>query len=48
VLDVSTLDELERLLAGTLLGAKEFRPALRHWTSERLETGILGEVVRAG
>jgi diacylglycerol kinase family enzyme len=48
VLDVSTLDELERLLAGTLLGAIEFRPALRHWTSERLETGILGEVVRAG
>jgi len=48
VLDASTLDELERLLAGTLLGAIEFRPALRHWTSERLETGILGEVVRAG
>jgi diacylglycerol kinase family enzyme len=48
VLDVSTLDELERLLAGTLLGAIEFRPALRHWTSERLEMGILGEVVRAG
>ena len=48
VLDASTLDELERLIAGTLLGAIEFRPALRHWTSERLETGILGEVVRAG
>jgi diacylglycerol kinase family enzyme len=48
VLDAGTLDELERLLAGTLLGAIEFRPALRHWTSERLETGILGEVVRAG
>jgi diacylglycerol kinase family enzyme len=48
VLDASTLDELERLLAGTLLGAIEFRPALRHWTSERLETGVLGEVVRAG
>jgi diacylglycerol kinase family enzyme len=48
VLDASTLEELERLLAGTLLGAIEFRPALRHWTSERLETGILGEVVRAG
>jgi diacylglycerol kinase family enzyme len=48
VLDASTLDELERLLAGTLRGAIEFRPALRHWTSERLETGVLGEVVRAG
>jgi diacylglycerol kinase family enzyme len=48
VIDAGTLDELERLLAGTLLGAIEFRPALRHWTSERLETGILGEVVRAG
>ena len=48
VLDASTLDELERLIAGTLIGAIEFRPALRHWTSERLETGVLGEVVRAG
>jgi diacylglycerol kinase family enzyme len=48
VIDAGTLDELERLLAGTLLGAIEFRPPLRHWTSERLETGILGEVVRAG
>jgi len=48
VLDASTLDELERLIAGTLLGAIEFRPALRHWESERLETGTPGEVVRAG
>jgi diacylglycerol kinase family enzyme len=48
VLDASTLHELERLLAGTLLGAIEFRPALRHWTSECLETGVVGEVVRAG
>jgi len=48
VLDASTLDELERLLVGTLLGAMEFRPALRHWTSERLETGVPGERVRAG
>ena len=48
VLDASTLDELERLIAGTLLGAIEFRPPLRHWASERLETGVLGEVVRAG
>jgi diacylglycerol kinase family enzyme len=48
VLDASTLDELERLLAGALRGAIEFRPALRHWTSERLEMGALGEVVRAG
>ncbi len=48
VIDAGTLDELERLIAGTLLGAIEFRPALRHWTSERLETGVLGEVVRAG
>jgi len=48
VLDAGTLDELERLIAGTLLGAIEFRPALRQWTSEHLETGILDEVVRAG
>jgi diacylglycerol kinase family enzyme len=48
VLDASTLDELERLLAGTLLGAIEFRPALRHWTSERVEIGVIGEMVRAG
>jgi diacylglycerol kinase family enzyme len=48
VLDASTLDEFERLLAGTLLGAIEFRPALRHWTSKRLVTGVLGERVRAG
>ncbi len=48
VLDVGTLDELERLLAGTLLGAMEFRPALHHWTAECLETGSPGESVRAG
>jgi len=48
VLDASTLDELERLLAGTLLGILEFRPALHHWTSERLEMGVPGERVRAG
>jgi len=48
VLDASTFEELERLLAGTLLGAIEFRPGLRHWTSERLEMGVLGEKVRAG
>jgi diacylglycerol kinase family enzyme len=48
VLDASTLEELEQLLAGTLLGAIEFRPALHHWTSERLEMGVLGERVRAG
>jgi len=48
VLDASTLDALERLLAGTLLGAIEFRPGLRHWTSERLEMGVPGERVRAG
>ena len=49
VLDASTLDELEGLLAGMLPGgAIEFRPALRHWTSERLEMGVLGERVRAG
>jgi diacylglycerol kinase family enzyme len=47
-LDAGALGELERLLAGTLLGTIEFRPALRHWTSERLQTGVLGEVVRAG
>ena len=48
VLDAGTLDELERLIAGTLLGAIEFRPALRYWASECLEMGVLGEVVRAG
>ena len=48
VLDAGTLDGLERLLAGTLLGAMEFRPALRQWTSQRLETGVPGEVVRTG
>ena len=49
VLDASALEELKRLLAGTLpSGAIEFRPALRHWTSERLEMGALGEKVRAG
>ena len=48
VLDAGTLEELERLLAGTLLGAMEFRPALRHWTAECLETGRVGESVRAG
>ena len=48
VLDASTLEELERLLAGTLLGTIEFRSTLHHWTSERLEMGVLGEVVRAG
>ena len=48
VFDAGTLEELERLLAGTLLGAIEFRPALRQWTSERLEMGVFGERVRAG
>jgi diacylglycerol kinase family enzyme len=48
VLDASALDELQRLLAGPLLGTVKLRPALRHWTSERLETGVPGEVVRAG
>ncbi|HEX2728589.1 MAG TPA: diacylglycerol kinase family protein [Rubrobacteraceae bacterium] len=48
VLDTGKLGELELLLAGTLPGAMEFRPALRHWTSERLEIGALGERVRAG
>ena len=48
VLDASTLDKLERLLAGTSPGAMEFRPALRYWITERLDTGSPGEVVRAG
>jgi diacylglycerol kinase family enzyme len=50
VLDASALEELEGLLAGTtLLGATaQVRPALRHWTSERLEMGVLGERVQAG
>ncbi|HEU4489009.1 MAG TPA: diacylglycerol kinase family protein [Actinomycetota bacterium] len=49
VFDASTLDELvERLLVRTLSGAIEFRPALRHWMSERLEIGAPGERVQAG
>lgn len=48
MLDAGTLDELERLLAGTLLGAIELRSAIHHWTSQRLETGVPGEVVRTG
>ena len=48
VLDASTLDELERLIAGTLLGSIEMRPALRRWISERLEIGRPGETIRAG
>ena len=50
VLDASALEELEGRLAGTtLLGATaQVRPALRHWTSERLEMGVLGERVQAG
>jgi diacylglycerol kinase family enzyme len=47
VLDVSTLDKLERLLAGTLLSAIEFRPGLRHWTVDRLEMGVPGATMRA-
>ena len=48
VLDAGSLEELERLLAGTLPSAIEFRPAVRHWTSERLEMGVPGEVVQTG
>lgn len=49
VLDARALDELvERLLAGTPTGAIAIRPALRHWTSEHLDMGVLGERVRAG
>jgi diacylglycerol kinase family enzyme len=50
VLDASALEELEWLLAGTtLLGATaEVRLPLRHWMSERLEMGVLGERVQAG
>ncbi len=48
VVDASTVYELERLIAGTLLGALEFRPGLRHWTSGRLEMGVPGERMRAG
>jgi hypothetical protein len=48
-LDASMLDELvERLLSGTPIGSIENRPALRHWMSEHLEMGVLGERVRAG
>jgi diacylglycerol kinase family enzyme len=50
VLDVGVLEELEGLLAGTtLLGTTaEVRPPLHQWTSERLEMGVVGEMVRAG
>ena len=48
-LDASTLDELvERLLAGTPIGAIEIRPALSHRMSERLQMGAPGERVQAG
>jgi diacylglycerol kinase family enzyme len=48
-LDASMLDGLvERLLAGTPIGAIEIRPALRHWMSEHLEMGVLGQRLRAG
>jgi diacylglycerol kinase family enzyme len=47
-IDASTLYELDRLLAGTLLGAVEFRPGLRHWTSGGLELGVPGQSMRAG
>ena len=47
--DASTLGALvERLLSGTPIGAVDIRPALRHWTSEHLQMGILGQTVRAG
>ena len=48
VLDASTLDELERLLAGTLLGAIEFRPPCAIGRPSDLEMGVPGEMVRAG
>jgi len=48
VLDAGTRDELERLLAGTLLGVIELRPGLRHWTSKRLEMCLVGEMVWVG
>jgi diacylglycerol kinase family enzyme len=49
VLDASTLEELvERLLSGKLSGTIEIHSALRHWMSERLQMGVLGERVRAG
>jgi diacylglycerol kinase family enzyme len=49
VLDASTLEELvERLLSGKLRGTIEIHSALRHWMSERLQMGVLGERVRAG
>jgi diacylglycerol kinase family enzyme len=48
VLDASALEELEGLLAGTLPSAIEVRPAVRHWTSERLEMGVPGERLQAG
>ena len=48
-LDASMLDGLvERLRTGTPIGAMEIRPALRHWMSEHLEMGVLGQRVRAG
>ena len=48
-LDAGTLEQLvERLLSRTPAGAIEIRPALRHWMSEHLEMGVLGESVRAG
>ena len=49
VIDASTLDELvKRLLSGKPSGTIEMRSALRHWMSEHLEMGVLGERARAG
>ena len=48
VLSAGTLRELDRMLAGLVLGTIEHHPGLRHWTDERLEVGVPGERIRAG
>lgn len=48
VLSAATLGELDRTLAGVLLGTIEQDRRLRYWTSESLEIDVSGWTVRAG
>jgi hypothetical protein len=48
VLSATTLGEIDRMLAGVLLGTIEHDPGLRHWTDERLEVGSPSGRLRAG
>jgi diacylglycerol kinase family enzyme len=48
VLSAATLGEMDRMLAGVLLGSIERHPGLRHWTNDRLEVGGSSGRIRAG